>query len=147
MKVILNQDVKGHGKKGDIVNVADGYAANFLLPRGLASPANSSTINDLKGKKDAAAHKIEVEKAEAEKISGLLSGKNIKFSGKAGSDGKLYGSITAKDISDKLKEEFKIDVDKRKIVLHEAIKSFGEYDVTAKLYNGVSAVFKITVAE
>lgn len=145
MKVILNQDVKGTGKKGDLVNVSDGYARNFLFPRKLAVEANAQSINDKNNRESAAAFRIAEEKAAAEEKKSKIDGKTLKFVGKAGKSGKLFGSVTPKEISETLKSQYAIDVDKKKITLHSEIKTFGTFECEVKLYTGISAKMNIEV--
>ena len=145
MKVILTQDVKGQGKKDQIIEVSDGYARNFLLPKKLAVPADNSAINDVKNKEAAKQHKIDVEKAEALAISEKLKSITVKFEYAAGPDKKLYGSVTAKDVAETLKKDHGIDIDKRKITLNESIKSFGNFTADVKLFTGVSGKINILV--
>lgn len=143
MQVILLSDVKGLGKKGELVKASDGYAKNFLFPKKLAveaSTANLNTMNTQKAAKDF--HKAE-EKAAAEELKKQLEGKTITFKLKAGANGKMFGSVTAKEISDELKKQFNIDVDKKKISLNCAVKNFGGYTAEIKLYPEIAA--KITV--
>jgi len=145
MKVILMQDVHNLGKKNDMVNVNDGYARNYLIPKGLAIEASASAINEMKMKQNAEKTRKENELANAKKLKEKLSGISLTFVSKAGENGKLFGSITSKDISDKLEKEHKITVDKRKIILPEAIKSLGTHEVEIKLHAGVSSILKVVV--
>ena len=145
MKVILTQDVKGQGKKDQVIDVSDGYARNFLLPKKLAVPADNSALNDVKNKEAAKQHKLDVEKAEAMAIAEKLKSITVKFEYAAGPDKKLYGSVTAKDIAESLKKEHGIDIDKRKITLNENIKSFGNFTADVKLFTGVSGKINILV--
>ena len=145
MKVILTQDVKGQGKKDQIVDVSDGYARNFLLPKKLAVPADSSAINDVKNKEAAKQHKIDVEKKEAQATAKKLESITVRFEYASGPDKKLYGSVTTKDISEALKRDFGIDIDKRKITLRENIKSFGNFTADVKLFTDVSGKINILV--
>lgn len=147
MKVILKEDVQGSGKKGDLVNVSDGYARNFLLKRGLAIEANAQAMAELKAKQAAADHKIAVEKQAAEDLKKNLEGKTVKMVAKAGANGKLFGSVTSKEISEELKKQYQVEVDKRKIVLDNDIKAFGSYTVQVKLYAGISANIYVVVGE
>ena len=147
MKVILLQDVKSLGKKGDLVNTSDGYARNFLLPKKLAKEANAQAMNEYKNAEDSKNYKIQVQKEQAEKYKKTMEGKTLVINAKAGANGKLFGSITAKDVSAKLKESFGIDVDKRKIVVADDIKTYGTYTVEVKLYTGISASLKVEVKE
>ena len=146
MKVILQQDVKSLGKKGDLVNASDGYARNFLFPKGLAIEANSSAMNDFNNKESAKkfhkAEEIKAAKADADK----LDGKTFKLKAKAGANGKLFGSVTSKDVSKQIKEELGIDVDKRKIVMPD-VKAFGTVQAEIKVYQGISAKIFVQVSE
>ena len=145
MKVIFIQDVKGQGKKGEEKNIADGYARNFLLPRGLAVEANKANLNNLKGQKESQAYKKEQEIKAAEETKAQLEGITVKLSAKAGDNGKLFGSITAKDIADALKAQHSIDIDKRKIVLGSDIKTTGDLTVDAKLYPQIVGKIKVSI--
>lgn len=146
MKVILQQDVKNLGKKGDLVNASDGYARNFLFPKGLAIEANSSAMNDFNNKEASKkfhkAEEIKAAKADAEK----LDGKTFKLKAKAGANGKLFGSVTSKDVSKQIKEELGIDIDKRKIVMPD-VKAFGTVQAEIKVYQGISAKVFVQVSE
>ena len=146
MKVILKQDVKGLGKKGQLVNASDGYARNFLFPKGLAAEANAQAMSELKNKEDAEKYRIKTETAAAQKAAEELAGKTIRISARGGQNGKLFGSVTSKEIADKLKAEFGIDVDKRKVVVEE-IKQFGTYEFEVKLYQGISTTLYVLVGE
>lgn len=144
MKIILLQDVKGQGKKGEVVDVNEGYARNFLIKKGLAEIATASKLNDLNMKKSAADfHKAEEIKAMKE-LAKEISGKNFTVKIKAGQAGKVFGSVTGANISDALKAAG-YDVDKKKVVLSAPIKTLGDYDVDLKLMEGISAKIKITV--
>lgn len=143
MKVILKQDVKGLGKKESMVEVSDGYARNYLIPRGIAVEASSNNINVMNTKKEAEKTRKERELAQAKALAEKLGSTTVVIKGKAGDNGKLFGSITNKDISDKLKADFKLDIDKKKIILPDSLKSLGSTEVEVKLYPEVSA--KITV--
>lgn len=147
MKVILLQDVKGSGKKGELINVSDGYARNFLLPKKLAKEASSQAMNELKNAEDARQFKIQTDTENANKSKQRLEGKIIKITAKAGKNGKLFGSVTAKEISSEIKKQLGIDVDKRKITLESEIKAFGTYNCEVKLYQGVIAAVKVQVTE
>ena len=146
MKVVLKQDVKGLGKKGELVNTSDGYARNFLFPKGLAVEANAQSMTELKNREQAQKYKIETETAAAKKAAAEIQGKTIKIKANAGQNGKLFGSVTSKEIAEKLKEEFKLDVDKRKVAV-EDIKQFGTYEFEVKLYHGISAKLFVSVGE
>lgn len=146
MKVILKQDVKSLGKKGDLVNASDGYARNFLFPKGLAVEANASAMNDFNNKEKAKKfHKDEEIKA-ANATADSLSGKTFKLKAKAGANGKLFGSVTSKDVAAEIKKEMNIDIDKRKIVM-EDIKAFGTVEAEIKVYQGISAKVFVQVSE
>ena len=146
MKVILSQDVKNLGKKGEMVNTSDGYARNFLFPRKLAVEANAQAMTELKNREASQNHKIEVEKAAANEAASKISGKTVKIAGKAGKNGKLFGSVTAKDIAEEVKKQFSVELDKRKITA-EDIKTFGTFPVQAKFYQGITADFFVMVSE
>lgn len=145
MKVILTADVKGQGKKDQMVDVSDGYARNFLFPKKLAIPADAKSVNEIKNKESSKQHKLDVEKAHALEIAKKLEDITLVFEYAAGSDSKLYGSVTNKDVSDMLKSKHGIDIDKRKITLAEPIKTFGSFSAETKLFSDVSAKVKITV--
>jgi large subunit ribosomal protein L9 len=145
MKVILKQDVKGLGKKEDLVNVSDGYARNFLFPRGLAAEANASNINIMKTRKEAEKSKKDREAAQARELAKKLGETEVVIKAKSGENGKLFGSITSKDISDRLKSDFNIDVDKKKIVLPDALKAIGTHEVDVKLYPEISGKLKVRI--
>lgn len=147
MKVILLQDVAGTGKKGDVKEVKDGYARNFLLKNGVAVEATKQNMNLLEGQKASVQHKIDVEVDKAKETAAKISGKTFKFTAKAGASGKLFGSITSKDISLLLKKELNVDVDKKKISLNEEIKTFGTYEAEAKMHSGINAKFFVAVTE
>ena len=146
MKVVLKQDVKGLGKKGELVNTSDGYARNFLFPKGLAVEANAQSLTELKNREQSAKYKVETEIAAAKKSAAELEGKTIVLSAKAGANGKLFGSVTSKEIAEKVKSQFGIETDKRKIVV-EDIKQFGTYQFEIKLYQGISAKLFVRVGE
>ena len=137
MKVVLLADVKGQGKKNDVINVSDGYARNFLLPRKLAIDADAKVMNEIKGREDSIKHKIEVETAEAKALAARLDTLLVKIPAASGADGRLYGSITSKDIAEKLAKDFGITVDKRKIQLSDPIRAYGQYDLEVKLYTDI----------
>ena len=145
MKVILTQDVKGQGKKDQIIDVSDGYARNFLLPKKLALPADSKAINEAKNKESSKLHKIEVEKQQAREIAEKLQSITVKFAYAAGPDKKLYGSVTSKDIAEALLKEHGIDIDKRKISIAEPIKTFGTFTVDVKLYTEINGKINVLV--
>lgn len=145
MKVILTQDVKGQGKKDQIINVSDGYARNFLFPKKLAVPADASAVNDVKNKEASKQHKIDVERQEAQAVAEKLKSITVKFEYAAGPDKKLYGSVTSKDIAEALKKDHGIDIDKRKITLNENIKAFGNFTADVKLFADVVGKINILV--
>ncbi len=147
MKVILLADVKGQGKKDQLVEVSDGYARNFLFPRKLAKPADNQAVTELKNKQAAAQHKIDVERAAARETAEKLTTLKVIFKVGASADGRLYGSITAKDVAEKLASDHGITVDKRKISMPEGIKAFGSYDLDVKLYTDVSGKIHVVVTE
>ncbi|MEE1392594.1 MAG: 50S ribosomal protein L9 [Negativibacillus sp.] len=146
MKVILTQDVKGSGKKGELINAADGYARNFLLPKGLAIEANNQAIGELKAKEASKQHKIQVEKEAAMETAKRLEGKTVSLTAKAGAGGKLFGSVTTKEIADAIKKQYGAEVDKKKINVNE-IKAFGTYTAEVKLYTGIAAKMTVEVGE
>ena len=146
MTVVLKQDVKGQGKKGQLVNVSDGYARNFLLPRGLAIEADAQAMNDLKNKEEAARFHVEQDKKNASDTAKVLEGKTLKMTAKAGQGGRLFGSVTTKEVAEALKNQFQVEVDKRKIAMAD-IKAFGSYEAEIKLYQGISAKITVMVSE
>ena len=147
MKVILLQDVKGTGKKGELANVSDGYARNFLLPRKLAREADAQAMNELKNAEQSSLHKIAVDTEEAQKNAKTLEGQVLEITAKAGQGGKLFGSVTSKEISGAIKEKYGLVIDKRKIIPEGDIKAFGTYNCEVKLYTGVSAKLRVMVKE
>lgn len=147
MKVILTQDVKAQGKKGQMIEVSDGYGRNYLIARGLAIPADNKAINELKNREAAAQHKIEVEKQEARDIAAKLEGILVKFNMTAGGDGRLYGSVTSKDIAEELEKTHGIAIDKRKIVLADPLKAFGSYTVEVKLYTEIMGKINVMITQ
>ena len=147
MKVILQQDVKGQGKKGQMVEVSDGYGRNFLLPRKLAVEATAENVNTMKMQDKAKQARLAEEKAQAMAAAEKLKGCQVKLRAKAGQGGRLFGSITSREISDGLKAQCGIDVNKSKIVLPEPIKSFGAFEVKCKLGSEVSGVINVLVIE
>lgn len=147
MKVILQQDVQGSGKKGDLVNVSDGYAKNFLIKKGLAVAATPQALNDMKTQQAAKDHRLKVETDTAQNLANSINEKTIKIMAKAGVGGKLFGSVTSKEVADELKKQLKVDVDRRKIALDEDIKAFGTYTAEVKLYTGISAKVYVMVGE
>ncbi len=146
MKVILQKDVKGLGKKGDMVNASDGYARNFLFPKKLAVEANSQAVTEFNNRVASDKFKVETDIANAKAQAEKLTGKIIRLTAKAGANGKLFGSITSKEIAEKLNSEFGVKVDKRKVVVSD-IKQFGTYEFEVKLYQGISAKLSVQVGE
>jgi large subunit ribosomal protein L9 len=147
MKVVLLQDVKDLGKKEQLVNVSDGYARNYLFPKKLAVEATSGKLKELEQKKNSEMKKKDKEKQAARELADKLNKSEISFKVKAGENGKLFGSITSKDVADAVKAQLKIEIDKKKIVLHDAIKSLGTYPVEIKVYPEISAEINVKVVE
>ncbi len=147
MQVILTADVKGQGKKDQIINVSDGYARNFLFPKKLAIPADKKAIADVKNREASRQHKIDTERAEAQAVADKLSGVVVKVKMGAGADGRLYGSVTAKDVAESLEKDHGIAVDRRKIVINEAIKAYGTYTLDIKLYPEVVGKINVVVCQ
>ncbi len=147
MKVILQQDVRGQGKKGEMVEVSDGYGRNYLLPRKLAVEATADNVNAMRLKDKAKAAQLAKEKAEAEKVAAEVESKLVKIEARAGSSGKLFGAVTAKEISDALKAQHGLDIAKQKITLAEPIKSYGSYEVKCKLGFEISCTLHVMVTE
>lgn len=143
MKVVLLADVKGSGKKGDLIQVSDGYARNFLFPRKLATEANAQALNELQNAKASQAFKLEQEKQAAKSSADQINGKSISVQAKAGQGGKLFGSVTAKEIAEAIKKQYGVEVDKRKIDTKGDIKAFGTYECEVKLYTGIIAIVKV----
>ena len=147
MKVILQQDVKGQGKKGQMVEVSEGYARNFLLPRKLAIAATTDAINTMNLKEKAKKAEEARQKAEAQAAAEKLKECTVRLTAKAGNGGRLFGAVTTKEISEGLKAQFGVDIPKQKLVLDEPIKAFGGYQVKAKLGFEITAVVKVSVTE
>ena len=147
MKVLLLADVKGQGKKDQIIDVSDGYARNFLLPKKLAVIADAKAVNEAKNKEASKQHKIDTEKAEAKALAEKLQKITVKITAQAGGDGRLYGSVTSKDISEALSKQFGITIDKRKLTLDEPIKAFGLYSIDVKLYTEISGKINVSVSD
>ena len=147
MKVILQQDVRGKGKKGQMVEVAEGYARNYLLPRKLALPATADAINTMKMQEKAKKAEEARLKAEAEATAEKLKGCQVRMTARAGGNGKLFGSITTQEISDALKEQYGVEIPRQKLVLHDPIKAFGNYEVKAKLGFEISGTVYVAVYE
>lgn len=147
MKVIFLQDVKGSGKKGEVKNVADGYARNMLLPKGYAVEATPQNMTKLQGQQSSAQHKIDLEKQAASEAAAKLKGKTVNIVAKAGNGGKLFGSVTAANVAEALAAQYGVNVDKKKISLSTEIKNFGSYNAVIKLYNGISETVGVEVSE
>lgn len=147
MKVILLCDVKGQGKKDQIINVSDGYARNFLFPQKKAIPADAKAQNELKGKQEAHQFKIAEDRKAAEELAAKIKEKEVKIQMGHGHDGRLYGSVTAKDIAEELSKLIDAPVDKRKILLKDSIKAYGKYSVEIKVHPEVTATFFVLVHE
>ncbi|WP_294473770.1 50S ribosomal protein L9 [uncultured Intestinimonas sp.] len=147
MKVILQQDVKGQGKKGQLIEASDGYARNFLIPRKLAVPATAENLNAMKQQEKAKKAQEAAEKAEAEAVAEKLKTSVVKLTAKAGAGGRLFGAVTSKEISDGLKAQYGLDVGKSKIVQEEPIKAFGTYELKCKLGYEVTGAIYVVVAE
>ncbi len=147
MKVIFNEDVRGQGKKGELKEVSDGYARNYLIPRKLASEASADNINTLKLKEKAKASQLAKEKAQAEANGKRLEGVVVRLTAKAGQGGRLFGAVTSQEISDALREQHGIEIEKNKIVQAEPIKQYGSYEVKAKLGFEVTGTINVLVTE
>lgn len=147
MKVILQQDVKGQGKKGQLIEASDGYARNFLLPRKLAVPATAENLNTMKLQDKAKREREAAEKAEAERLAGALESIQVIIQAKGGDGGRLFGSVTSKEVSDALKAQHAMDIPKAKIVQDEPIKAFGAYTLKCKLGYEVTGTIHVTVTE
>ena len=147
MKVVFLADVKGQGKKDQTKEVSDGYARNFLLPKKLAVPADAKMMNEIKNKEASKQHKIDTEKADAKALAEKLQKITVKITAQAGGDGRLYGSVTSKDISEALAKQFGITIDKRKMTLDEPIKAFGLYSIDVKLYTEISGKINVSVSD
>lgn len=145
MKVILLQDVKKLGKKGDVIEASDGYARNYLFPKNLAVEANGENMSKLKAKQDSNAFKKSQEKEEAQKVAEKLSKILLKIKVKAGENGKIFGGVSSKEIAENLEKQYKIKVDKKKIDLKETIKTLGEFTIEIRLYEGVLGKVRIDV--
>ena len=147
MQVILTQDVKGQGKKGQMVKVSDGYARNYLLPKGLATEATKENINVMKGKAESLEYKLKVEREEAQKIVDQMKEIEVVLTAKAGANGKLFGSITSKDVADALIKQHHIKIDKKKFVMPDGIKTLGTTEVEVKVYTQITGKLKVVVKE
>ena len=147
MKVILTQDVKAQGKKGELVNVSEGYARNFLFPKKLAVEADAKAINELKNREASLQYKIETDRAAAKETAKMLEGVTVKISMSHGSDGRLYGSVTSKEIAEQLKAQHGIEIDKRKISMSDPIKTYGSFQYDVKLFTDVIGKVNVLVCE
>lgn len=147
MKVILKQDVKSIGKKDEIHDVSDGYARNYLLPRGLAAVADAGALNQARTKSEAKAHHEAEARAAAEALAAKIKGQTVAVAVKGGASGKLYGKVTGKDVADVLSKLTGTEIDKKKVEMPASIKEFGTYDANVRLYAGVVAPFKVKVEE
>ena len=147
MKVVLLQDVRGQGKKGQLINVSDGYARNFLFPRKLAAEATKDVLNAIEQHDEAVRRRAEEDLARARLLAKDLEGITVRIQMKAGANGKLYGAVTAKEIAEAMLAQKNIEIDHRKIVLDEQIKNFGTYEVKAKLFPQVTGKFTVLVTE
>ena len=145
MKVILLDNIKGVGKKDQIINASDGYARNFLFPKKLAVEANNENLAKLKSQNESKAFKKETEKNEASQIAEKINKITLKITVKAGENGKIFGGVTAKEIAESLKNEYKIEIDKKKVALPETIKNIGTYTVDIKLYEGIVAKLQVKI--
>lgn len=145
MKVILLSDIKGVGKKDQVIEASDGYARNFLFPKKLALEANTENMSKLKARQNSNQFKKDTEKKQAEEIAKKLKGIMLKIKVRAGENGKIFGGVTSKEISDGLKKDYNIDIDKKKILLNETIKTIGTFTIDIKLYEGVIGKLKIDV--
>lgn len=147
MKVILTQDIKGVGKKDQIINANDGYARNYLFPKNLAVPADKGNLTNLQSKKTSEEHRKELEKEAAKETATKIEKITLKLPVKAGENGKVFGSVTSKEIAENLEKQYKIKVDKKKIILVEPIKVLGTFQIDIKLYDGVIGKLKVNVVE
>ena len=147
MKVVLLADVKSQGKKGQVINVSDGYANNFLFPKKLSVPADNQILTEMKGKEDARLHNIALEKKAAEETAEKLKNITVNIKVQGGADGRTYGSVTVKDVAEALEKQHKIKVDRRKITLEFPIRAFGVYILDVKLYSDVVGKIKVAVTE
>lgn len=146
MKVVLLQDVKGHGKKGELCNVSDGYARNFLFPKKLAVEADNAALNELRNREEAAAHHKQEEIDAANALAAKLDGKTVTIKAKAGAGEKLFGSVTSKEIAKEIADTLGLQIDRKKMSVAD-IKNFGEYTAEIKLYKGISAKITVKVTE
>ena len=147
MKVILLADVKGQGKKDEVIEVSDGYGKNFLIPRKLAKPADAQSLNDIRVREEARRYRIETEKKEARELAERLKGVLVKIHASSGADGRLYGSVTAKDVAERLEADHGIVIDKRKITVADPIRAYGKYALEVRLYPEVTGTVNLLVCE
>ena len=145
MKVILLDNIKGVGKKDEVINASDGYARNYLLPKRLAVEANAENMNKLNNKKESANYKKDMEKQNAEELAKKIKGIMLKIKVKAGENGKIFGGVTSKEISENLKIQYNLNIDKKKIELKETIKTLGSFNVTIKLFEGITSNLKVEI--
>ena len=145
MKVILKQDIKGVGKKDEIINANDGYARNYLFPRNLAVPADKGNLTNLQSKKSSEEHRKDLERQAAKEIAKKIEQIQLKISVKSGDNGKVFGSVTSKEIAENLEKQYKLKVDKKKILLAEPIKVLGTFNIDIKLFDGINAKLKLNV--
>ena len=145
MKIILKQDVKGLGRKEEIVNASDGYAKNYLIPRGIAVEATVGNVNEAKNKQQAAKDKKQRELEQAKEFAARIENKTVTIKARAGDSGKLFGAISGKDIADAIKSQYDAEVDKKKIVLHEPIKTAGEHQLEIRVYAGVTVNINVNI--
>ena len=147
MKVLLLADVKGQGKKDQIVEVSDGYARNFLFPKKLAVAADNKVMSEAKSREESKQFRLKEEKAAAKALAEKLATLTVKIVASSGADGRLYGSVTTKDIAEKLNAQHGVEIDKRKLSLQENIKAYGTYNVEVKVYPEISATLKVVVTD
>ena len=145
MKVILVQDIKSVGKKGQVIDASDGYARNYLIPKKLAVVADATNLNELKTKQDANKYRRDMTMANAKELQEKMKSYELTFVIKAGDNGKTFGSVTAKDIADELNKKYYVEVDKKKVCLTDSIKTLGEYNIEIKLFEGISGMLKVKV--
>lgn len=145
MKVILLDNIKGVGKKDEVINASDGYARNYLLPKKLAVEANAENMNKLNNKKESANYKKDMEKQNAEELAKKIKGIMLKIKVKAGENGKIFGGVTSKEISENLKIQYNLNIDKKKIELKETIKTLGSFNVPIKLFEGIMSNLKVEI--
>ena len=146
MKVLLNADIPGNGKKGQVVEVSEGYARNYLIKRGLAVEANAKVLSEVKAKEDAAKRREEIARKEAQQAADGIKGKVVKLTAKAGAGGKLFGAVTSKEVAESINKQYGLAVDKRKIEMSD-IKVCGSYEAEIKFYPGVAAKITVSVTE